>query len=503
MTSAKKGNTKHVDSGASGEQLQMYVDGEWINSEGGETYATINPSSGEVLGTVPSGTRPDAKRAIEAANAVQKDLEFMTAFERADLCHEIADSIENNREYLADWMSRDQGKPKATEAIAEVDQCVRKFRDAAEDIKRAETDVIPAEDPNKRIHTIRKPHGVYGAITPWNFPLGIPCEYLAFGLAAGNAMVWTPAPTTSAVAIKLLEVIDETSLPDGIINLVTGEGPVVGDELVINHRTDAIAFTGSPETGETIAERAGTKPTLLELGGNGPVIVLDDANIDAAVEGAALGCFLNAGQTCTATERIFVHEDIHDEFVEKLAEQAESIQVGDPTDEDVDMGPLNNEEVATKLDRHIEDAVDSGATTVTGGGRDDDAGSPLYYEPTVLDNVDPEMAIATEESFGPLAPITTFSNYEEALEMANASDYGLNSAVFTSNIDMMYYFSERLETGTTVINDGSVYWEIHTPIGGYTGTKSGTGREGGRYSIDEMTQTKTVTIDIGNANSPR
>lgn len=502
MTSnATKGNAKYADLDDEPPQYQLYIDGEWVDSENEETYATINPATGEPLGRVAAGTRADAQRAIDAANAVQKDLEFMPAFERADLCHEIADAIEDRREWLAEWLTRDQGKPLATESIAEVDQCVRKFRDAAEDIKRTETPVIHSEDPNKRIFTIRKPHGVYAAITPWNFPLGIPCEYLAFGLAAGNSIVWASAPTTSVVASKLMEILDDTSLPDGAINHVTGEGEVVGDELVVNDGTDAIAFTGSPETGETIANRAGVKPTLLELGGNGPVIVLDDADVDAAVEGAALGCFLNAGQTCTASERILVHEAVHDEFVEKLTAEAERISQGDPQDE-VDMGPLNNEEVATKMDSHVSDAVDRGARLVTGGNRSDDAPSPLYYEPTVIDDVTPGMLVNEAETFGPIAPITTFSDYDEALELANENDYGLNSAVFTSNIELMYHFAERLETGITVINDGSVYWEIHTPIGGYTGTKSGIGREGGKYTIEEMSQVKNVIVDIGNADSP-
>lgn len=503
MTSdTTKGNAKYASTDGDVAHFPMYIDGEWVDSEGGDTYSTIDPATGETIGTLPAGTRADAQRAIDAARDVQKDLEFMTAFERADLCHEIADAIEDRREWLAEWLSRDQGKPLATEAIAEVDQCVRKFRDAAEDIKRIETSVIASEDPNKRIFTTRKPHGVYGAITPWNFPLGIPCEYLAFGLAAGNSIVWVSAPTTSVVASKLMEVLDETSLPEGAINHVTGEGAVVGDELVVNDGTDAIAFTGSPETGETIAERAGTKPTLLELGGNGPVVVLDDADVDAAVEGAAMGCFLNSGQTCTASERILVHEDVHDEFVEKLTAQAESVRQGDPTEEGTDMGPLNNEEVATKMDEHIADAVEKGARLVTGGSRREDTDSTLYYQPTVVDDVTEGMLVNEAETFGPIAPIVTFSDYDEALELANASEFGLNSAVFTSNIELMYYFAERLETGITVVNDGSVYWEVHTPIGGYTGTKSGVGREGGKYTIEEMSQVKNVIVDIGNADSP-
>lgn len=496
-----KGNTKHVQDGDD-TRFRMYVDGEWVDSESDDTFATIDPNTGEQLGTIAAGTRADVQRAIEAAQEAQPELEFMTAFERAELCHEIADAIEDRRKWLAEWVTRDQGKPLETEAVLEVDQIVRKFRDAAEEIKRMEPPTIPSEDPDKRIFTMRKPHGVYGAITPWNFPIGIPCEYLAPGLAGGNALVWTPAPTTSAVATKLMEILDDTSLPDGAVNLVTGEGEVVGDELVVNDGTDAIAFTGSAETGEIVSERAGTKPVLLELGGNGPMIVLDDANLEAAAEAATLGCYLNAGQTCTGTERIIVHEDVHEEFVEKMIDEAGGISVGDPSDESTDMGPLNNEDTAAKIDQQLEDAVEKGAEVRTGGQRLENADSELYYAPTVVDDVSPEMRLSAEETFGPVAPIVTFSDYDEALELANDSRYGLNSAVFTSNIELMYYFAERIETGTTVVNEASAYWEIHTPLGGYTGKDSGHGREGGRHTLKEMTQLKTVYVDIAGAESP-
>lgn len=495
-----KGNDSHAKPG-SDTSFQMYIDGEWVDSSSNETFTTIDPSTGEELGTVPEGTRDDVQRAIDAAQGVQKDLEFMSEFERADLCHEIADAIESQREWLGEWVARDQGKPLESEALPEVDQIVRKFRDAAEEVKRMEPPTIPSEDPNKRIFTMRKPHGVYGAITPWNFPIGIPCEYLAPGLAGGNALVWVPAPTTSAVATKLVEILDDTSLPDGAINLVTGKGEVVGDELVANEGTDAIAFTGSAETGEIVAERAGSKPVLLELGGNGPMIVLDDAEIDRAVEAASLGCFLNAGQTCTATERIIVHDDVHDEFVERLTDAADSITTGSPTESSTEMGPLNNEEVAAKVDQHLEDAVDQGAKVRTGGNRLQGAGSRLHYAPTVVDEVTKDMDLNTKETFGPVAPIITFSDYDEAIELANESRFGLNSAVFTSNIKSMYYFAERIETGTTLINEANVFWEIHTPLGGYTGKDSGHGREGGRHTLEEMTQLKTVYVDIDGAKS--
>lgn len=479
----------------------MYIDGEWVDSESGETRSATNPATGESIGSLPAGTREDARRAIDAARGVADDLAFTTEFERAEICHELGSAIEANRDDLARWLTIDQGKPPE-EAAVEVELCAQEFHNAAEDIKRLETDVIPTEDPDKRTYTIREPHGVVGAITPWNYPLNIPAEYLAPGLAAGNAMVWVPAPSTSVIAVKLLEVFEETSLLPGALNLVIGEGPVVGDEVVRNQSTDAIGFTGSPETGEAISEAAGTKPTLLEMGGNGPVIVLDDADIEAAVSATAAGCFTNAGQICSASERILVHEGVHDEFLEGITAAAEDVVLGDPMDDGADMGPLNNPGVKEKMDRHVADAVDRGATLVTGGSAASDRPTDLYYEPTVLDGVTPEMVVNYEESFGPIAPIISFAEYDEALEIANGIDLGLTSSVFTSNIELAEYFIRRLETGIVNVNDSSTYWEIHLPFGGYSGKRSGRGRLGGRFTIEQLTQLKTVSVDHANAASP-
>lgn len=481
---------------------RMYIDGEWVRSESGETREATNPSTGKSIGKLPAGTRTDAQRGVAAANAIATELEFMTAFERAELCHELGNAIELNADVLASWLTIDQGKP-LDEASVEVKLCAQEFHNAAEDIKRVETDVIPTEDPNKRTYTIRKPHGVVGTITPWNYPLNIPAEYLAPGLAAGNAMVWVPAPSTSVIAVKLLEVFETTSLPAGALNLVIGEGEVVGDEVVRNDGTDAIGFTGSPETGEEISRAAGTKPTLLEMGGNGPVIVLDDADLESAVEATANGCFTNAGQICSASERILVHEDVREEFVHRLTDRADQISLGNPLADGADMGPLNNEGVKEKMERHVDDAIERGATLVRGGSPAEGLPTDLYFEPTVIDDVTPDMVVNHEESFGPIAPIIPFSDYDEALEITNGIDLGLTSSVFTSNINSAEYFVQRIETGIVNVNDSSTYWEIHLPFGGYSGKRSGRGRLGGKYTIEQLSQIKTVSIDHANVATSR
>jgi succinate-semialdehyde dehydrogenase/glutarate-semialdehyde dehydrogenase len=271
----------------------------------------------------------------------------------------------------------------------------------------------------------------------------------------------------------------------------------VGDELVRNDGSDAIGFTGSPETGEAIAEGAGTKPTLLELGGNGPVIILDDADLSAAVECTASGCFGNAGQICSASERVLVHESVYETVRDGLVERAESVTLGDPLDEDTDMGPLNNEDVAAKMDRHVADALEKGATLHAGGERATGFATDRFYEPTVLGDVTTEMAVNREESFGPIAPLIRFGDDEEALDICNGIDLGLAASVFTTDLRRAETFTRRMEAGVVNVNDSSAHWEIHTPFGGYSGKQSGKGRVGGHAAVEELSQIKTVSIDSG------
>ncbi|MFB6074103.1 MAG: aldehyde dehydrogenase [Haloarculaceae archaeon] len=478
----------------------IYVDGEWRAAESGETRIASEPATGDPLAELAAGTRADAGAAVEAARAAQPALAELTAFERAELCEQLAAAVREASDDLATWLTRDQGKPIA-EARGELEACAREFEHAAAAVTNMETDVLPARDPDKRIYTIRKPHGVVGVITPWNFPANIPAEYLAPAIAGGNAVVWVPAPTTSVIAVKLLERYAETDLPAGALNLVTGAGPVVGNAVVEHEGTDAVGFTGSPETGEAIARAAGTRPTLLELGGNGPVIVLDDADLETAVECTAAGSFGNAGQICSASERVLVHEDVYEAFADRLVERAEAVTLGDPLEEDTDMGPLNNDDVAAKMDDHVADALDKGATLRTGGERASGFPTDRYYEPTVLTGVSTDSLVNHVETFGPIAPLIPFETDEEAIEIANGIDLGLVSAVFTSDLARAHRFSDRIETGIVNVNAASSYWEIHTPFGGHSGKHSGHGRLGGKYTVEELTQTKTIAIDTGTADT--
>lgn len=476
--------------------LKMYIGGRWVESESGRTFEAHNPATGEVIARLPEGTREDARRAIAAANENKHQIANLSVWDRSRLCRRIGEVMEQRKEELARVLTEDQGKPYYTEALPEVEFAIHGFHNAAEQVKWLETSFIPVEDANKRVFSFRQPRGVYAVVTPWNFPINIPVEYLAPGLAAGNAIVWVPAPTTSVCAVKLMECLEEAGVPAGVVNLVTGPGPVVGDEIVAHLDTDAVGFTGSPQTGKHIAQRAAGKPLLLELGGNGPTIVLDDADLAMATAATAAGCFFNAGQVCSATERILVQRRAHDELAERLVTAAQALRLGDPFDLATTLGPLNNRPTAEKMDRHLADGVARGATVLYGGQRAAGLGSDLFYTPTVIDQITEDSLLNTEETFGPVAPMMAFADYDEALTVANRSSLGLVSAVFTSSIKNAFYFAERLHTGIVNVNEHSNYWESHIPFGGVSGTRSGIGRIGGKYTLMEMTDLRTMCIDV-------
>ena len=479
-----------------GEHLRMWIGGEWVDAASGAASEATSPATGEVIATVPEGDREDARRAIAAANGAWRRWAALSAFDRARAMRRVAEAIEARRDELARWLTLDQGKPLRAEAYDEVDELVRYFEMAEADATRLEGLLPPSVDAGKRVLLQRVPRGVVGVITPWNWPYTMPAEILAPALAAGNAVVWVPAPTTAACSVKLAECLAQADLPPGVCNLVTGPGPVVGDEVAANPGTHAVGFIGSIATGHRVAERAAGKELLLEMGGNGPLVVLDDADLDRAVEATLTACYLNAGQSCTAGERILVQEAVHDGFVAKLADAVRArVRLGDPFEERTTMGPLNNEPVAEKTERHVRDALERGARLVAGGRRSD-LGA-LFYEPTVLDGVTDEMEVAREETFGPVAPVTAIASEEEAIRIVDSSPYGLLAAVFTRDLGRGLRFAEAVRTGWVNVNEGTNYWESHLPFGGRAGSRSGVGRVGGRFSLERLTELKTIVVDLG------
>ena len=476
----------------------MHIGGVWVESDSGATMTATSPATGETIGSVPEGTRDDARRAIAAANAAARDWAARSAFERAEAMERVAAIVGEQRDELARTLSLDQGKPLRAEAYDEVDELGEYWRMAAADARRLEGSMPPSLDAGKRVLAYRVPRGVVAVITPWNWPYTMPAEVIAPALASGNAVVWVPAPTTSICAVKLAECIVEAELPAGVFNLVTGPGAEVGDEIAGSPGTHAVGFIGSIETGHRVAERAAGKAQLLEMGGNGPVVVLEDANLDAAVEATLTASFLCAGQSCTAGELFLVHETVHDDFLDRLtARVASDIRLGDPFADETTMGPLNNEPTAAKMDRHLEDAVGQGAEVVLGGSRAGGFPTSLYYEATVLDRVSSDMEVAREETFGPVVPISTIRSEDEALAIIDSGPYGLLASIFTEDLRRGLRFAEAARAGWVNVNEGSNYWESHLPFGGRAGSKSGVGRVGGRHAMDAFTELKTVVLNLG------
>jgi acyl-CoA reductase-like NAD-dependent aldehyde dehydrogenase len=473
----------------------MFVDGAWVASASGETFTAESPATGKVIGEVPQGDREDARRAIAAANRAAEGWASLTAFERAAKMHAVADVIEGRRDALARTLTLDQGKPLRAEAYGEVEELVDYWRTAAEDAKRLGGLLPNSFSPGKRIMLLRRPRGVVGVITPWNWPYTMPAELIAPALASGNTVVWTPATTTAVCAVALAECVAAADLPPGVFNLVTGPGSVVGNEIAANPGTHAVAFIGSTETGRKVAAAGAGKSLLLEMGGNGPVVVLEDADVDAAAEAAVTACYLCAGQSCTAGERLLVHRDVAGSFVERLARLvAERVVLGDPFADATTMGPLNNEGVAEKMDEHVADALERGASLVGGGARAGGFPTDLYWQPTILADVPADALVATEETFGPVAPVVAIDSLEHAIELANASPYGLLAAIFTADLAKGLRFADRVRTGWVNVNESSNYWESHLPFGGRSGTASGIGRVGGAFSMESFTELQTVVL---------
>jgi succinate-semialdehyde dehydrogenase/glutarate-semialdehyde dehydrogenase len=471
----------------------MFIDGEWRDAASGATTEATSPATGESLGPVAEGGREDARLAIAAANAAFPSWAARTGFERAELLHRVADVCERRRDELARVLTLDQGKPLKAEAEGEVGELIEFWRMAAEDGKRIEGTIPESAAPGRRVLLLRRPLGVVGLITPWNWPYTMPAEVLAPALACGNCVVWTPAPSTAVCSGVLAECVAEADLPPGVFNLVLGPGPEVGDELAANPGTRAVAFTGSTETGLTVARRAAGKAQLLEMGGNGPFVVMHDADLPAAAEAARVGAFLGAGQSCSAAERLLVHEAVRDEFVELLAAQVEQeVRLGDPFDDATTMGPVNNEPGAAKMDLHVADAVERGAKVVTGGSRAGGFPTGLYWQPTVLDGVPPDSIAVTQETFGPIAPILPIASLEQAIEQTNAQSYGLMAAIFTADLAAGMRYADSVHMGLVNINETTNYWEPHLPWGGRARSQSGIGRVGGAHPMETLTELQTV-----------
>jgi acyl-CoA reductase-like NAD-dependent aldehyde dehydrogenase len=473
------------------DEYLLCVGGEWRAGRSPAAVA-VSPATGAAFGEVATADADDVDDAVRAAARAFPAWAALSPFERAAWCERVAAAIEGRRDELARVLTTDQGKPLA-EACDEVGELACYFRMAAADARRLDGAAPPSSSAGRRVITARVPLGVIGVISPWNWPYTMGAELFAPALAAGNTVVWVPAPTTSACCAVLARIIAGAGTPDGVFSFVPGPGPVAGDAVAGHPLVSGVGFIGSVATGGLVAARAAGKTQLLELGGNGPMVILDDADLELAAEAALEAAYLCAGQSCTAGERFLVHAAVRAEFTERVvAATRDRVRLGDPFAPETTMGPLNNEATAAKFDAHVADAVSRGAKLCCGGRRAPGFPTALYAEPTVLDGVTPDMLISAEETFGPVIPVIEVPSAAAALEAANASPYGLTAAVFTADLERGLAFAEQARAGWVNVNASTNLWESHLPFGGRAGSVSGRGRVGGRYAMDTFTEPKTV-----------
>jgi succinate-semialdehyde dehydrogenase/glutarate-semialdehyde dehydrogenase len=469
---------------------QCYLDGAWVDADGKATIPVVNPATGGMLGTIPKMGGAETKRAIAAADAALPAWRAKTAKERAGILRKWFDLMMANQDDLGVIMTAEQGKP-LSEAKGEIAYAASFIEWFAEEGKRIYGDVIPTVAADRRLVVIKQPIGVCAAITPWNFPAAMITRKAGPALAAGCTMVLKPATQTPYSAFALAVLAERAGVPKGVFTVLTGSSSEIGAELTASPVVRKLTFTGSTEVGaKLMAQCAPTiKKMSLELGGNAPFIVFDDADVDAAVEGAMLSKYRNAGQTCVCANRLLVQDGVYDAFVEKLAAKVKALKVGNGTESGVTTGPLIDENAVAKVEEHVTDAVAKGAKVVVGGKRHSLGG--LFYEPTVLANVTTSMKVTNEETFGPVAPVFRFKTEQEAINMANDTEFGLASYFYARDIGRVWRVAEAIESGMVGINVGIISNEV-APFGGVK--KSGLGREGSKYGIEEFLEVKYLCM---------
>lgn len=471
---------------------KAYINGQWLDADSKQSETIFNPATTEVIGTVPIMGATETKMAINAANAALPSWRAKTAKERSQLLRKWYELIIEHQDELAHIMTLEQGKPLA-EAKGEILYAASFVEWFGEEAKRLYGDLIPGPQTNKRVLVMKQPVGVTAAITPWNFPSSMITRKAAPALAAGCTMVLKPAPQTPYSALALGELAERAGIPKGVFNIVTGDAIAIGNELTNNPIVRKLSFTGSTNVGRLLMAQCANdlKKVSLELGGNAPFIVFEDADLDAAVQGAIASKFRNNGQTCVCTNRLYVHDKVYDSFAEKLVTAVNDFKVGNGLDPETTMGPLIDQNAVAKVESHITNAVAKGARILSGGKLHKLGGT--FFEPTVLIDVPSDADVAKEETFGPLAPIFRFTNENEVISYANDTEYGLAAYFYTRDISRIFRVAEALEYGMIGINSGAISTEV-APFGGVKA--SGLGREGSKYGIEEYVEIKYLSLDI-------
>ena len=486
-----------IPSTEQGQIYQNFIGGEWRNSQSGETFVSTNPAhTSEVIGRYQKSTAADIEDAVDVAVRAQPGWAATPAPERGEILLRAALLLDEEKEELATLMTREMGK-LLKETRGDVQTAIDVAKYVAGEGRRAEGETVPSALPNKFCMTMRQPIGIVGIITPWNFPLAIPAWKTFPALLAGNAVVLKPASDTPLLVLKLADILKRAGLPTGVLNVVTGPGSTLGDALVGNKRVNMISLTGSTEVGRRVAEICGRdlRRCAFELGGKNAVIVLEDADLDLAVASVTLGAFGTTGQRCTATSRVIVQKSVQKVFTDRLVAAAEKLRVGDGLDPDVDMGPLVNTGRVKAVQEYAEIGKQEGAKLVLGGSplTGGDYREGAYYEPTIFTDVAPSMRIAREEVFGPLLSIVPIDSYEEAIKVANSTEYGLSTAIFTESSRLSFRAMRDIESGLVYINASTTGAEIHMPFGGMKASGNGH-RELGKKAVEEFSETKTIFV---------
>jgi alpha-ketoglutaric semialdehyde dehydrogenase len=478
-------------------QFQNLVGGAWVDAASGETFDSTSPADGDHIGTFPKSGADDVDRAVEAAREAFESWRLVPAPKRGELLFRFAQLLVEHKAELTDLMTHEMGKVKA-EAGGDVQEAIDMSYYMGGEGRRLFGQTTPSELRDKFQMSVRMPIGVIGVITPWNFPIAIPSWKIAPALVAGNTVVFKPATDTPALGQRFVELLAEAGVPSGVVNIVHGGGGAVGDRLVRHPDVRVISLTGSRETGVTVLRNAaeGLKHVHLELGGKNAIIVMDDADLDLAVDGIVWSAFGTSGQRCTATSRVIVHESRYGELEQRLVERAEALRLGPGWEDETDVGPVINGAALEKIHSYTQIGIDEGAKLLTGGevASDGDLGKGFYYRPTIFGGVDPEMRIAQEEIFGPTLSLISVADEAEAVRVSNGIRYGLSSSIFTRDVNRAFRAMRDLEAGITYVNAGTIGAEVHLPFGGVKETGNGH-REAGQAALDVFTEWKSVYVD--------
>jgi aldehyde dehydrogenase (NAD+) len=478
------------------EEYGVYIDGDWGDSTGEEFFDVINPTNGEVLAKFPQCTREDVQKALVAATDAFPKWKATPPAKRGLVLLEAARILRERKDELGKMLARENGKIIA-EARGEVQEAIDFFEYIAGEGRRLLGETVATELPDKFAMTVRLPAGIAGLITPWNFPIAIPSWKIGAAIISGCTAVFKPASGTPVLGAKLVSILEEAGLPGGVLNMVTGRGSVVGDEIVTNPRVSVISFTGGVETGKEIYTKGAARLANvgLELGGKNPIILMDDCDQDLAMEGVLFAAFGTAGQRCTACSRLIIHEKVYEEFLEDLVEETEALKVGDPLDPSIDVGPVKGKEQEEKILGYIDIGKGEGAKLRCGGYKLTGDGYDLghFIKPTIFE-ARPEMRIAKEEIFGPVLAVLKARSYDEAVKIANNVEYGLSSSIYTRDIRLAFRAVHDIEAGITYVNAPTIGSEVQLPFGGVKSTGNGH-REAGTTAIDEFTEIKTVYVD--------